>query len=75
MAKYVIKNGERKEVTTLEERLDKLIHIYELECQSHIGRMPEFHRRGADAYYRHRLYDYKQFVSELKSVRGDKEDL
>lgn len=74
MAKYAMTPEGRKQIEmSLEEKLDKLIHIYELECQSIVGRMPEFERRGAGHYYKHRLSCYTQFVSELKSVRGGKE--
>ena len=71
--KYVMTPEGRKQVEmSLEEKVDKLIHIYELEAQSIIGRMPEYERRGAGAYYRHRLSCYQQFIRELKSVRGEK---
>lgn len=73
MAKYVMTPEGRKQIEmSLEERLDKLIHIYELEAQSIIGRMPDYEKRGAGAYYKHRLSLYQQFIRELKSVRGDK---
>ena len=74
MSKYVMTPQGKKQVEmSLEERLDKLIHIYELEAQSIIGRMPEFEKRGAKHYYNHRLFCYQQFIRELKSVRGEKE--
>lgn len=74
MAKYVMTPEGRKQIEmSLEERLDKLIHIYELKAQSIIGRMPEFEKRGAKHYYNHRLFLYQQFIQELKSVRGEKE--
>ena len=69
--KYVMTpDGKREARTTLEERLDKLIHIYELSIQSLIGRMPEFDKRGAKHYYQHQVFCYQQFLSELKTIRG-----
>lgn len=75
MSKYVMTpNGRRVLETTLEERIDKLIHIYELSCQSLIGQMPEYEKRGSGHYYKHRLHCYEQFVHELKAARGIKEE-
>lgn len=65
--------GKKQVEMSLEERLDKLIHIYELEAQSLIGQMPEYEKRGSGPYYKHRLHCYQQFIRELKSVRGEKE--
>ena len=74
--KYVMTPEGKKQVEmSLEERLDKLIHIYELQAQCIIGRLPDYEKRGAGAYYNHRLFCYQQFIQELKSVRGKKEDL
>ena len=73
MGDFKFPEGKRELGMTLEERIDKLIHIYELECQSLIGRMPEFDRRGAEQYYKHRLMNYQQFVRELKAIRGREE--
>ena len=76
MDQYVIKNGERvKKEPTMEEKLEKLLHIYELEVQGLIGRMPDYDRWGSGPYYRHRLSCFEQFVRQLKSILGKKEDL
>ena len=73
MSDYKFPDGKREMNSTLEERVDKMIHIYELQVQSLKGRMPEFERRGAAPYYKHRLTMYSQFVDELKTIRGRKD--
>lgn len=75
MAKYVITPEGRKQIEmSLEEKVDKLIHIYELEAQSLIGRLPEYERWGSGPYWRHRLACYQQFIRELKAIMGEKEE-
>ena len=50
MSKFVMTPDGKKQVEmSLEERLDKLILIYELEAQSIIGRMPEFEKKRCKA--------------------------
>jgi len=74
MDQYIIKDGVRvRREPTLEEKVNKLLHYYELAAQSLIGRLPEYEKWGSGPYYRHRLACYQQFIRELKTIMGEKE--